>query len=871
MTDKSHTRSSFLGGEWSPSAMGRTELPNYDTALSSSYNGYPLEEGAWTKRGGTILLGSTNRGRDGIVRTWYKATKNTDQGQLQAVQLELTYGPGISNGSALLSIWRWPYTNNAPIQTLAAPYTALNVVKNIQMVAVDNGVFFLSKFFTPWILQYDPAMDTFSFQDADFHKLDGPYLDPYPGASQTMNSLATTSSQGAGDVTITITDGAYSFTQTDVGRVFRGWSQPPVWDSGTSYTSGQVVTYDGNYWTVLQNPPAGNVPGTQAQIGSFIVVPWALVPQQGTWAYGWVKAVSSASVATITLITGWPNVGTGGDPGKNGFVLDTWQLGVYTDTQYPACGVWHEGRLWLAGALQGRIDASKANGLFTSAAIGGAIVGSHGGLGPIFSPTDQFGTVADNSGISETFNSDGSNMPIWMASEQAGILLGTAQAEWLIAASNLNDPLTPTSIQIHKITQYGSFWNTRPARVGIALSFIQTFGRRVMELVADVFSGRFVGRHLNEYAKHLTYNRFHELAYQEEPVPLIWARDGNGDLFSCTYRRVSHFGQEDPKFMGWSRHKMHRGTGVPSLVSSMSDTALSGQNENSQSSLVMLTGTLDPTGTLYQNCQLEIMAPITEASTDRAAWNSWHLDGAVSGTTGGILTISDAADPGKTMTITGVPPIYNGQMVSVFLCGLDFGDYKVFNGSIFVPFAADPDGLGTMAFMIKNYVPLALADFSFEEWTTGAFLSGYGDTWLPCVVGINYDKTQVQVTRPASRDVAEGKTGPGAGKTQRTHMWGGTFAQTCDNGLVVSAKQTTHGQEASGEVDPDIATPIVDFPVVFRYPNGSPIPVSTQFSGVFWDTISGDYNFDNQITLTSTRPVPLTIASLTGFLGIEDR
>jgi hypothetical protein len=52
MADASYDRSSFTGGEWSKLAQGRTERPDYVTALNVCFNGLPLESGAWTRRPG---------------------------------------------------------------------------------------------------------------------------------------------------------------------------------------------------------------------------------------------------------------------------------------------------------------------------------------------------------------------------------------------------------------------------------------------------------------------------------------------------------------------------------------------------------------------------------------------------------------------------------------------------------------------------------------------------------------------------------------------------------------------------------------------------------------------------------------------------
>src|SRR5258708_5651008 len=67
MPNSSFVQSSFVGGEWSPFAQGRLELPKYQTALNVCRNGFPLEEGAWVRRPGTRFSTTTRNGVAGRV------------------------------------------------------------------------------------------------------------------------------------------------------------------------------------------------------------------------------------------------------------------------------------------------------------------------------------------------------------------------------------------------------------------------------------------------------------------------------------------------------------------------------------------------------------------------------------------------------------------------------------------------------------------------------------------------------------------------------------------------------------------------------------------------------------------------------------
>jgi len=43
-----------------------------------------------------------------------------------------------------------------------------------------------------------------------------------------------------------------------------------------------------------------------------------------------------------------------------------------------------------------------------------------------------------------------------MIPEDSGLMIGTQGGEWLCRASQQNEPITPTSIQIKEVTKYGS-------------------------------------------------------------------------------------------------------------------------------------------------------------------------------------------------------------------------------------------------------------------------------------------------------------------------------------------------------------------------------------------------------------------------------
>lgn len=505
---------------------------------------------------------------------------------------------------------------------------------------------------------------------------DGPYLDPVPGSQATPSaktgiitftifytaySSGTTYGTGqyvtsSGIDYISLVDGNVAntpasspafwqragagsavgpngFQSTDVGRLIRMYSTPPAWAIGTAYSVNDVVTYNGAFYIAIA-AQTGKQPDAYLN-------DWLPSPASAVWSWGRITSVTSATVANV-LILGPALLYTS--------TISTWRLGAYSNsTTWPSCGTFHEGRLWLGGAIGNRFDGSQSNDPFNMA------------------PTGPDGTVADNNGITYTFNAEDINQIFWMAPDHLGIMCGTQGGEWLIQASQLNDPLTPTSIQAHRSTK-NVCANTPARRANLGLIVVQGARRKLLEFMSDAFTGRFAARNLSEAAKHLTKSLIEEIAYVQELVPIIWARCGDGSLIGCTYKRESAFSSEAPTFFGWHRHKLGSGRVVESISSGPSV-------DGNLDTLCMVTN--DPATNIRH---VTYMGNVFQETDD--IYHAAFVDDSVAPASA-VLTGSFGAETG--VQYFGLWHL-NGKTVSVFAAGLDLGDFLVTNGSITVPF-----------------------------------------------------------------------------------------------------------------------------------------------------------------------------------------
>lgn len=806
MADASFVQPAFLGGEWSPNAQGRYDLPKYRMAMSISLNGLPTVEGAWERRSGTKFLATTRNGFPGRVVSFDFTDSSPYTIELSANHLRMLTGsslvftndttvvnsfsaddPSIVTladtvdwatgdevqflfSGSVLSSTLGPLRNRQFVITVlnSTQFTIADPISNepidgsaINWVAGSTTVTAarILDFDTPWagpnldewqtvrvvqaagygvndstvgvMLQgaHQPQLLSaianpsgnifaqFTFGAATF--ADGPYFDPPAGATLQP------SASGSGQINLTIgyqiwsSTVAYSFNEfvsssgvvyqsliegnlgntpgsspttwvavsngaavgingfqsTDVGRLIRVFSEPQPWLITTTYSMNDVVAYNGAYYQAAD----GNT-GKQPDVS---VTDW--LPVSGAlyaaWTWAQIVAIVSTNEVTVNIL---------GSPLLYSFTINTWQIGVYSDTTgWPTCGLFYEGRLWLSGAIANRIDSSNSDDIFN------------------FAPTGPDGTVADNNGISEVFNSSDLNTIYWMEPIGNGqFVCGTKNGEWLIQASTLSDPLTPSSTQSHRVSKYGCA-NILPAHTPLTIAFVQKYDREIFEYFSDVFSGKLVAPSMNTLAKHLTVAGVEEVAYQAELTPVVWARTGssvagNGLLIGCTYRRTSAFSNSEADFIGWHHHVLGSGNSVASIAV--------GPSPDETLDTLTMTTEVHPTGVFH----VEQLTPLFDNTAVFTGFSpmisAWFVD--------------DACTPSGSISteINGVPGVLfygyfylAGLQVSAMVGGLDCGDFQVAaDGTVFVPYGSDAEGAFTFQYMQQ----LSAAGINFGQFAT---------------------------------------------------------------------------------------------------------------------------------------------------------
>lgn len=588
------------------------------------------------------------------------------------------------------------------VTDIVTPYVA-NAWSTLRRVQNQNLVMLLNGAYMPHVVTATPpaaaAGPIFDLTEAVFQ--DGPYMDPVPsgtllalsGSTLTLSyqTYSASTSYGQGDVVnysganyqsllsgnegntpsgspgewSVVTDypgvnGGAGFVSTDVGRLIRFYTQPADWVVGTTYAAGDYITYNDVQYQSLVGSNVGAEPDTSPNNWTVVVGN----TQVAGWCWGQINTVTN----THTIVVAF----RGGFFTNAALPCNEWQLGLYSETTgFPTCGCFSQGRFWLAGAQPNRVDATCSNG-FPPA-------GAQGATAFNFAPTAFDGTVSDDNGLSLVFESDEADDISWMIPDHIGIVIGTAGGEWSLAASALGDPITPTSVQAHKVTKFKAA-NIEAQRTWQTFCFIQLHQRKLMEYFAGLYSSKYAGTNLSKAAKHLTGAGLAEIAYQQETTPVVWARDNNGQLLGCTYRRDNTYdANQDATFFGWHRHELGTGRTVLSIQTGPSPDG--GQLD----SLCMVTQ--DPNNGY---CWIETLQRLFDE--DVSDTSAWQVDGAA------IPAIAVYTSP-ATLVLYGMA-LYAGKSVDITVGGLDLGSYTISStGSISITMGTGDAALLTAAFL----------------------------------------------------------------------------------------------------------------------------------------------------------------------------
>ena len=339
-----------------------------------------------------------------------------------------------------------------------------------------------------------------------------------------------------------------------------------------------------------------------------------------------VTGFTSATVVTVEILV---------DTGSASASTD-WSLGAFSDTTgHPSCVSFFEQRLAFAATL------SQPQTVFFSKS--GDYENMDANIG---------GTVADDDAIIYTIASNQVNAIRFMAAGRT-LIIGTAGGEFTVSGGGDNDAVTPTNILIKKQSNHGAA-NIDAVAVANATLFVQRAKRKIRELAYNFDVDGYTAPDLTILAEHVTEGGITEMAYQEEPLAIIWCVRNDGELVALTYQR-------EQQVVAWHRHVFGGVFGSGKAV--CESVAVIPTDDNEYELYMIIKRTINGATKRY----VEFLNTFDFDESDNTSFN--FLDSQ--------LSYSGSA----ATTISGLSHL-EGQTVSILADGATHPDKTVSSGSI---------------------------------------------------------------------------------------------------------------------------------------------------------------------------------------------
>ena len=339
-----------------------------------------------------------------------------------------------------------------------------------------------------------------------------------------------------------------------------------------------------------------------------------------------VTGFTSATVVTVEILV---------DTGSASASTD-WSLGAFSDTTgHPSCVSFFEQRLAFAATL------SQPQTVFFSKS--GDYENMDANIG---------GTVADDDAIIYTIASNQVNAIRFMAAGRT-LIIGTAGGEFTVSGGGDNDAVTPTNILIKKQSNHGAA-NIDAVAVANATLFVQRAKRKIRELAYNFDVDGYIAPDLTILAEHVTDGGIVEMAYQEEPLAIIWCVRNDGELVALTYQR-------EQQVVAWHRHVFGGAFGSSKAV--CESVAVIPTDDNEYELYMIIKRTINGATKRY----VEFLNTFDFDESDNTSFN--FLDSQ--------LSYSGSA----ATTISGLSHL-EGQTVSILADGATHPDKTVSSGSI---------------------------------------------------------------------------------------------------------------------------------------------------------------------------------------------
>ena len=212
-----------------------------------------------------------------------------------------------------------------------------------------------------------------------------------------------------------------------------------------------------------------------------------------------------------------------------------WSTATYCKRNgYPSFVSLHEGRLAIGGTTVNprRVDLSASNEFSPTQAK--------------FFPFNSAGTIKDNAAIQANIGGGDGSPIVWVESTAKGLLVGTTQRVGLLSSDDNASPITPTNAS-YKLQNAVGCADIKPIPIGDSVLFVQAARRKLHEMGYNFQTDGYSAPDLSTLAEHLTRTGIIDMAWQQEPINVLWLVLTDGSLIALTYDKSS-------EVVGWHRH-----------------------------------------------------------------------------------------------------------------------------------------------------------------------------------------------------------------------------------------------------------------------------------------------------------------------------
>lgn len=145
----------------------------------------------------------------------------------------------------------------------------------------------------------------------------------------------------------------------------------------------------------------------------------------------------------------------------------------------------------------------------------------------------------------------------WIRGVGETLHIGTSGDEFFGSATDADRAFGPQTARFNSDTATGSA-DFEPISVSGQILFVHKNLRRIIAQAVDPQSGKFRSDALTSIARHILGPGCEQVAYQEEPIPIVWARLSNGALAGMTFA-------PSEQVIGWHSHTVAAGGFVENI------------------------------------------------------------------------------------------------------------------------------------------------------------------------------------------------------------------------------------------------------------------------------------------------------------------